>query len=50
LVADPRSLVVLLLAELVATILSSRVVAFVSLDGLKSQGCCREPHPIVGGS
>jgi hypothetical protein len=42
-------LVVLLLAELVATIPNSRVMAFVSLDGLKSQGHCCKPHPVVGG-
>jgi hypothetical protein len=45
----PRSLVVLLLVEPVATIPSSKVVAFVGLDSLKSQGHCRGSHLIVGG-
>jgi hypothetical protein len=34
LVAAPRSLIILQLVELVAMILSSRVMAFVGLDGL----------------
>jgi hypothetical protein len=28
----------------------SGVVAFVGSDSLESQGCCRELHPVVGGS
>ena len=48
LVAAPRLLVVLLLVEPMATIPSSTVLAFVGLDGPKSQGRCCVPHPIVG--
>ena len=44
LVATPRSLVVLLLAELVATISSPGVVAFV-LDGLKVKAAVVNPIP-----
>ena len=42
-VAAPRSLVILLLAELVATIPSFRVVAFVGLDGLKVKAAVVNP-------
>ena len=44
-VAIPRSLVVLLLAELAATIPSSEVMAFVDLDGLKVKAAVVNPIP-----
>ena len=45
LVDTPRPLVILLLVELVATILSPRVMAFVGLDGLKVKATIVNPIP-----
>jgi hypothetical protein len=45
----PQVDVIMLLAELVATIPSSGVMAFVVLDGPKSHGCRHGPYHVVGG-
>jgi hypothetical protein len=49
LVAAPRSSIVLLLVELVATIPVSGVVVLDGLGGLLSQGHHHGSHPVVGG-
>jgi hypothetical protein len=49
LVAAPRLSIILLLMVSVVTNPCSGVVALTGLAGLKSQGCRRGPHPVVGG-